>query len=102
MHSLLRSEKFTARRCGETPRNACGATVTSTHGLVWTTPPDFRKEIDATPAVRAKIPHTAHRNDVQLENKPRIPRTDPGTSGNPANQRRRLSARRKTTHDFPA
>ncbi|KAJ1143386.1 hypothetical protein NDU88_009695 [Pleurodeles waltl] len=46
--------------------------------------PTSREEIDAAPAVRKKIPSTAHRNDAQPDNKPRIPRTDPGASENPA------------------
>ncbi|KAJ1214122.1 hypothetical protein NDU88_001749, partial [Pleurodeles waltl] len=50
------------------------------------------REIDATPAVRPRIPRTASRNDTQLENKPKNPHTDPGTSGNPATHRKRLSA----------
>ncbi|KAJ1171778.1 hypothetical protein NDU88_003636 [Pleurodeles waltl] len=63
--------------------------------------PTSRGEIDATAAVRKKIPRTASRNDAQPENKPKNPRTDPGTSGNPAIHRRRRSACRKTTHVFP-
>ncbi|KAJ1207285.1 hypothetical protein NDU88_002676 [Pleurodeles waltl] len=43
--------------------------------------PTSRGDIDATPAVRTKIPRTASRNDAQPENKPKNPRTDPGTSG---------------------
>ncbi|KAJ1101430.1 hypothetical protein NDU88_006498 [Pleurodeles waltl] len=42
--------------------------------------PASREEIDATPAVRKKIPRTASRNDSQPDKKPRNPRTDPGTS----------------------
>ncbi|KAJ1123234.1 hypothetical protein NDU88_001707 [Pleurodeles waltl] len=64
--------------------------------------PSSRGEIDTTLAVRTKIPRTASRNDVQPENKTKNPRTDPGTSGNPPNHRKRLFTCRKTTHDFPA
>ncbi|KAJ1163507.1 hypothetical protein NDU88_003965 [Pleurodeles waltl] len=64
--------------------------------------PTSRGEIDAPPAVRAKFRCTAPRNDAQPENKQENPRTDPGTSGNPAIHINRLFSRRKTKHDFPA
>ncbi|KAJ1093865.1 hypothetical protein NDU88_006954 [Pleurodeles waltl] len=94
-------------RCRSTPQgkdrhNACGASRISTHGPPGQHLQTSKEEIDVTPAVREKIPHTAHRNDAQPDNKPRIPRTDPGKSGNPATHRRRLSAHQKTTHVFPA
>ncbi|KAJ1169392.1 hypothetical protein NDU88_001285 [Pleurodeles waltl] len=64
--------------------------------------PTSRGEIDATPAMRAKLRCTAPLNDTQLENKQETPRTDPGHLVIPATHRKRRSARRKTTHDFPA
>ncbi|KAJ1159606.1 hypothetical protein NDU88_000113 [Pleurodeles waltl] len=83
-------------------RNAFGATGTLTHGLARTTLPDFQRGNRRDACRENKNPCTASRNDAQPENKPKNPRTDPGTSGNPANHRKRLTARRKTTHDFPA
>ncbi|KAJ1192684.1 hypothetical protein NDU88_001990 [Pleurodeles waltl] len=72
---------------GKDRRSTCGATGTSTHGPPGQRRPTSREEIDAAPAVREKIPHTAHLNDAQPDNKPRIPRTDPGASQNPASHR---------------
>ncbi|KAJ1115086.1 hypothetical protein NDU88_003314 [Pleurodeles waltl] len=64
--------------------------------------PTSRGEINATPAVRAKLRRAALQNDAQPENKQENPRTDPGHLVIPAIHRKRLSARLKTTHDFPA
>ncbi|KAJ1093870.1 hypothetical protein NDU88_006959 [Pleurodeles waltl] len=73
-------------RCRSTPQgkdryNACGASRISTHGPPGQRLQTSKEEIDVTPAVREKIQRTAHRNDAQPDNKPRIPRTDPGKSG---------------------
>ncbi|KAJ1118826.1 hypothetical protein NDU88_007013, partial [Pleurodeles waltl] len=42
-----------------------------------------------------------HRNDAELANKSRIPRTDPGTSENPTTRRGCQSACRKSTQRLP-
>ncbi|KAJ1211018.1 hypothetical protein NDU88_006380 [Pleurodeles waltl] len=103
MHSLFCGEKFTAHRSRKTPLDATPAVRlevqhTGSHGQHR---PTSRGEIDATPAVRKKIPCTASRNEAQPDNKPKNPRTDPGTSGNPAIHRRSQSACQKMTHVFP-
>ncbi|KAJ1213937.1 hypothetical protein NDU88_001566 [Pleurodeles waltl] len=64
--------------------------------------PTSKGEIDATPAVRSKFRRAAPHNKAQPENKQENPRTDPGHLVIPAIHRKRLSACRKTTHDFPA
>ncbi|KAJ1124165.1 hypothetical protein NDU88_002626 [Pleurodeles waltl] len=93
-------EKLTRRLPNR--RDACRETKISTHGLARTTPPDFQGEIDATPTVRSKLRRAAPQNDAQPENKQENPRTDPGHLVIPAIHKKRLSARRKTTPDFPA
>ncbi|KAJ1190687.1 hypothetical protein NDU88_000009 [Pleurodeles waltl] len=63
--------------------------------------PTSRGEIDAAPAMREKFPRIAHRNDAEPVNNPRIPRTDPGASENPATQRGDLSAHQKSMQRLP-
>ncbi|KAJ1177359.1 hypothetical protein NDU88_002618 [Pleurodeles waltl] len=63
--------------------------------------PTSRGEIDAAPAVRKKLQLNAQRNDAACVTslcKPRIPRTDPGASENPATRRGSTTERRKWTH----
>ncbi|KAJ1194533.1 hypothetical protein NDU88_003821 [Pleurodeles waltl] len=104
MHSLPRSEKFTARRTGTAQSDFARRRSTRRTADLGRHSPTSRGEIDAVPAVREKIPHNAHQINAALVTsirKPRIPRTDPGASENPATQRGSTTLRQKLTHSRP-